>query len=56
MKTYKNEEPLRKQRPPTKTKTPYENEDLRKRRPLTKTQTPYENEDLLQNWRPVNFL
>ena len=35
-------------RPPTKTKTPYENEDpLRKRRPPTKTKTHHENEDTL---------
>ena len=39
-KTYENEDPLRKWRPLTKTKTPYENDDpLRKRRPPTKTKT-----------------
>ena len=49
MKTpYENEDPLRKRRlitktkTPTKTKTHYENEDsLRKRRPIAKTKTPY---------------
>ena len=41
-----NEDPLRKRRPPTKTKTPYENEG-----PLQKTKTPYENEDPLRKWR-----
>ena len=36
--SYENEDPLRKRRPPTKTKTPYENEDpSRKRRHITKT-------------------
>ena len=43
-KTYENEDPLRKRRSPTKTKTPYENEDT------------YENEDLLRKPRPLrNF-
>ena len=38
---YENEDPLRKRRSPTKTKTHYENEDP------TKTKTHYENEDTL---------
>lgn len=41
---YKNEDPLRKRRPTTKTKTHYKNEDpLRKRRRTSKTNVYYEN-------------
>ena len=41
--SHENEDPENEDlRPPTKTKTPYENEDPC----ITKTKTPYENEDL----------
>ena len=64
--SYENEDPENDDlRPPTKTKTRYENEDpLQKRNPLQKRRHPYENEDpsrkrrhiILPLWIKIMFM